>query len=44
MLQDEAAVPLPAPLFHRRTLDDLTAYLDDVKMPEGLTWSRWTIA
>ena len=27
---------LPAPLFHRRTLDDLTAYMDDVDLPEGL--------
>ena len=36
MLQDEAAVLLPAPLFHRRTLDDLTAYMDDVNLPEDL--------
>ena len=36
MLQGEAAVLLPAPLFHRRTLDDLTAYMDDVNLPEGL--------
>ena len=36
VLQDEAAVLLPAPLFHRRTLDDLTAYMDDVISPEGL--------
>ena len=36
MLQSEAAVLLPAPLFHRRTLDDLTAYMDDVNLPEGL--------
>ena len=36
MLQDEAAVLLPAPLFHRRTLSDLTAYMDDVNLPEGL--------
>lgn len=36
MLQDEAAVLLPAPLFHRRTLADLTAYMDDVNLPEGL--------
>ena len=36
MLQDEAAVLLPAPLYHRRTLDDLTAYMDDVNLPEDL--------
>ena len=36
MLHSEAAVLLPAPLFHRRTLDDLTAYMDDVNLPEGL--------
>ena len=36
VLQDEVAVLLPAPLFHRRTLDDLTAYMDDVDLPEGL--------
>ena len=36
MLQSEAAVLLPAPLFHRRTLGDLTAYMDDVNLPEGL--------
>ena len=36
VLQDEAAVLLPAPLFHRRTLDDLTAYMDDAILPEGL--------
>ena len=36
MLQDEAAVLLPAPLFHKRTLDDLTAYMDGVESPEGL--------
>ena len=36
MLQGEAAVLLPAPLFYRQTLDDLTAYMDDVSLPEGL--------
>ena len=36
VLQDEDFVLLPAPLFHRRTLDDLTAYMDDVDLPEGL--------
>ena len=35
-IQDEGVVLLPAPLFHRRTLDDLTAYMDDVDLPEGL--------
>ena len=35
-LQDKVAVLLPAPLSHRRTLDDLTAYMDDVNSPEGL--------
>ena len=36
MLQDEDAVLLPAPLFHRRVLGDVTAYMDDVNLPEGL--------
>ena len=36
MLPDDGVVLLPAPLFHRRTLDDLTAYMDDVDLPEGL--------
>ncbi len=36
MLGDETAVLLPAPLLHRRTLDDLTAYMDDVNLPEEL--------
>ena len=36
MLQDEAAILLPAPLFHRRTLDDLTAYMDDVNSPDDI--------
>ena len=36
VLQDDVAVLLPAPLFHRRTLDDLTAYMDDVDLPGGL--------
>lgn len=34
--QESGLVILPAPLFHRRTLDDLTAYVDDVDLPEGL--------
>ena len=36
VLENEGFVLLPAPLFHRRTLDDLTAYMDDVDLPEGL--------
>lgn len=35
-LEDDSAVLLPAPLFHRRTLDDPTAYMDDVGLPDGL--------
>ena len=44
VLQDEAAVLLPAPLFHRRTLDDLTAYMEDAVSPEGLHRSGWLTA
>ena len=36
VVENEGFVLLPAPLFHRRTLDDLTAYMDDVDLPEGL--------
>ena len=36
MLQDEGAVLLPAPLLHHHSLEDLTAYMDDVEVPEGL--------
>ena len=36
MLQDEAAALLPAPLHYRHTFDDLTAYMDDVDLPDGL--------
>ena len=36
VLENEDFVLLPAPLFHRQTLDDLTAYMDDVDLPEGL--------
>ena len=36
MLQDEAVALLPAPLLSRHTLDDLTAYMDDVDIPEGV--------
>jgi len=35
-LEDDSAVLLPAPLFHRRTLDDPTAYMDDVELPDGV--------
>ena len=34
--QESGLVILPAPLFHHRTLEDLTAYMDDADMPEGL--------
>ena len=36
VVENEGFVLLPAPLFHRLTLDDLTAYMDDVDLPEGL--------
>ena len=36
VLPDKGVVLLPAPLFHRRSLDDLTAYMDNVVLPEGL--------
>lgn len=36
MLRDEAAALLPAPLLSRHSLDDLTAYMDDVDIPEGV--------
>ena len=35
-LRDIGVVLLPAPLFHRRSLSDPTAYMDDVDPPEGL--------
>jgi DNA repair exonuclease SbcCD nuclease subunit len=35
-LEDDFAVLLPAPLFHRRTLDDPTAYMDDVALPDDV--------
>ena len=35
-LEDDVAVLLPAPLFHRRTLDDPTAYMDGVALPDGV--------
>ncbi len=34
--EEESFVLLPAPLFHRRGLDDPTAYMDDVELPGGL--------
>ena len=34
--QESGLAILPAPLFHRRTLNDLTAYMDDIDLPEGL--------
>ena len=36
VVENEDFVLLPAPLFHRLTLDDLTAYMDDVDLPEGV--------
>ena len=33
-LQDAGFVLLPAPLFHRRSLDDPTGYMDDVQLPD----------
>ena len=36
VFENEDFVLLPAPLFHRRTLDDLTAYMDDADLPDGL--------
>lgn len=35
-LEADAAVLLPAPLYHRRTLDDPTAWMDEVDLPDGL--------
>lgn len=34
-LEEGLAVLLPAPLSHRRMLDDPTAYMDDLDLPEG---------
>ncbi len=34
--EDDSFALLPAPLFHRRTLGDPTAYMDDVNLPGGL--------
>lgn len=36
ILEDRVAVLLPAPLFHRRTLDDPTAWMDEADLPDGL--------
>ena len=35
-LEDNSAVLLPAPLFHRRTFNDPTEYMDDVEIPDGI--------
>lgn len=35
-LEDDVAALLPAPLHHRRTLDDPTAYMDNMALPDGL--------
>ena len=35
-LEDEVAVLLPAPLLHRRRLDDPTGYMDQAEIPEGI--------
>ena len=36
IVENEDFALLPAPLFHRRTLDDLTSYMDGVDLPVGL--------
>ncbi len=36
VLEDNAAILLPAPLRYRRMLDDPTAYMDDAESPEGM--------
>ena len=36
ILEDDSLALLPAPLHHRRTLDDPTAYMDDVELPDEL--------
>ena len=35
-LEDDSTVLLPAPLLHRRTLDDPTAYMNEVDLPDNL--------
>ncbi len=36
IFEEESLVLLPAPLQHRHVLDDLTAYMDEVELPDGL--------
>lgn len=36
ILKNEPLVLLPAPLLHRKTLEDPTAYMDNLSLPEGL--------
>lgn len=36
ILEDDGAVLLPAPLHHRHTLGDPTAYMDEMVLPDGL--------
>ena len=35
IFREESLVLLPAPLFHRKTLEDTTAYMDGLDFPEG---------
>ena len=35
IFEDESLVLLPAPLLHRKTLEDPTAYMDNLSLPEG---------
>ena len=37
IFDDESLVLLPAPLFHKKTLEDPTAYMDDLSLPERFT-------
>mgnify|MGYP006283434823 FL=1 len=36
VLEDDGIAILPAPLHHRRTLDDPTAWMDEADLPDGL--------
>lgn len=36
VLEDNGVAILPAPLHHRRTLDDPTAWMDEAELPDGL--------
>ncbi len=36
IFEEESLVLLPAPLLHRHTLDNATAYMEDLDLPEGL--------